>query len=84
MAILIEDVQMEHLAHQIAKAEGVSVNDVVKKGLLSLANLRGLLPRKQPLRERLTALAHELDALPASTDKRSDNEVLGYNESGSW
>jgi hypothetical protein len=52
MAIVIEDAQMEQLAEQIAVAEGVSVAEVLREGLLSLAGQRGLATHKAPLRER--------------------------------
>jgi hypothetical protein len=86
MTIMIEDAQMERLAEQIALADGVSVSDVVREGLLSLAGTRGLTQRKAPLRERLAKLAQEVDALPPREplDARSDDEVLGYNEYGAW
>jgi hypothetical protein len=86
MAIVIEDVQMERLAQQIATAEGVTVTEVVHQSLLSLAGLRGLVARKPPLRERLAKLAREVDALPAKqpVDSRSDNDALGYDGHGTW
>ena len=86
MAIVIEDLQMEQLAQRIAKAEGVSVTEVVCESLQSLAGIRGLATKKQPLRERLAKLAHEVDALPrhASVNNLSDNDILGYNEHGIW
>jgi hypothetical protein len=85
MTIMIEDAQMERLAEQIAVADGVSVAEVVREGLLSIAGTRGLTPRKAPLRERLAKLAQEDDALPRlPPDTRSDDEVLGYNEYGAW
>ena len=65
MAIVIEDIQMERLAEQIAVAEGVSVTEVLRESLISLAGLRGLTTRKAPLRERLAALAKEVAAVPA-------------------
>ena len=42
--------------------------------------------RKPPLRERLAALAREVDAIPprSPADTRSDNDILGYNEQGVW
>lgn len=64
MAVVIEDLQMEQLAQQIANAEGVTVTEVVRESLLSLAGMRGLVAKKLPLRERLTKLAREVDALP--------------------
>ena len=86
MAIVIEDLQMERLAQQLAKAEGVSVAEVVRESLLSLAGIRGLVAKKQSLRERLAVLAREVDALPHrfSSDNSSDNDILGYDEHGVW
>ncbi|HRF74168.1 MAG TPA: type II toxin-antitoxin system VapB family antitoxin [Accumulibacter sp.] len=86
MAIVIEDIQMERLAEEIAVAEGVTVTEVLRESLLSLAGLRGLATRKAPLRERLAALAREVDAVPARVpaDTRSDDEILDYNEHGVW
>ena len=86
VAIVIEDEKVERLAEQMAVAEGVSVTEVVREGLLSLAGLRGLQTRKPPLRERLAALAREVDAIPRRRpgDARSDNEILGDNEFGIW
>ena len=86
MAIVIEDLQMERLAQQLANAEGVTVAEVVRESLVSLADMRGIVANKQPLRERLAVLAREVDALPhrTPTDTRSDNDILGYNEHGTW
>jgi len=86
MALVIEDVQLEHLAEQIAVAEGVSVAEVVRESLLSLAGLRGVAAHKPQLRDRLAALAREVDAVPqrSPADGRSDNDILGYDEYGGW
>ncbi|MGD0960427.1 MAG: type II toxin-antitoxin system VapB family antitoxin [Methylomonas sp.] len=86
MAIVIEDLQMEQLARQLANAEGATVTEVVRESLLSLAGIRGLTANKLPLRERLAVLAAEVDALPhrSPADNRSDNDILGYNEHGVW
>lgn len=86
MTIVIEDTIIERLAEQIALAEGVSVNEVLKESLLSFAGLRGHPTRKAPLRDRLAALAREVDAVPArvSSDTRGDDEILGYNRHGVW
>lgn len=86
MAIVIEDAQIEQLAERIAVAEGVSVAEVLRESLMSLAGQRGLTTHKAPLRERLAALAREVDAVPARVpeDTRSDDEILGYGEHGAW
>jgi len=82
MAIVIEDAQMELLAQQLAAAEGIAIDDVLRKSLNSLADLRGMPVEKAPLRERLAALAREVDAIPQRipADMRSDEEILDYNE----
>jgi hypothetical protein len=87
MAIVIEDLQMEQLAQQLATVKGVSVSEILRESLFSLANTRGLVVKRQlPLRDRLATLACEVDALPhpAHTDRRSDNDILGYSEHGTW
>lgn len=84
MTIVIEDIQTEQLAQQIAQAEGVSVTEVVRESLLSLAGIRGLITKKPPLRDRLARLAREVDSIPPSKDNRSENDILGYNEHGVW
>ena len=70
--------KFRHNVRQIAFAKGISVDDVVRESLTSLAGLRGLTAKKAPLRERLAALAREVDALPprVPADTRSDDEIL--------
>lgn len=86
MAIVIKDSEVERLALQIAHTDGVSVAEVVREGLLSLAGQRGVNLRRLSLRERLAALASEVDTLPVRTpaDTRTGEEILGYNEHGAW
>jgi antitoxin VapB len=81
MSIVIEDAAVESLARELAKSKGVSVADVVRGSLFSLAQKRGVAIRTAPLRERLAALAGEVDALPKRDlfNTRSDDEILGYN-----
>lgn len=86
MTLVIEDETVERLAEQLAMAAGVSITEVVRESLLSLAGRRGMDTRKAPLRERLAALAREVDAVPprSPADTRSDNDILGYNDQGVW
>jgi hypothetical protein len=87
MAIVIEDLQMEQIAQQLATVKGVSVTESLRGSPFSLAHTRGLvIKRPLPLRDRLAALACEVDALPKSPhiDHRSDNDILGYGEHGTW
>ncbi|MDR0378853.1 MAG: type II toxin-antitoxin system VapB family antitoxin [Candidatus Accumulibacter sp.] len=86
MVLVIEDAHTESLARRIAAAERISVDDVLRESLTSLAEMRGLPIKKAPLRERLATLAREVDAIPPRipADPRSDDEILGYNEPGAW
>lgn len=86
MSIVIEDASMQRLAEELAGAKGVTVAEVIREGLLSLAARRKAAAVKPPLRERLAALAREVDAIPPRepADMRSDEEILGYNEHGAW
>lgn len=86
MTIVIEDAQTQRLAEQLASAEGVSIAEIVREGLMHLEGQRGVSTQKLPLRDRLAALAREVDAIPPRilADTRSDNEILGYDERGAW
>jgi len=86
VSIVINDPRLEQLAQQLAAAEGTTVERVVRESLLSRAGRRGLSVHEQPLRERLEGLAREVDALPARvpTDRRTADEVVGYDERGQW
>jgi hypothetical protein len=86
MTIVIDDAEIERLAERIASAEGVPIAEVVRESLFSLAGQRGVEASRPPLRERLAALAREVDAIPPRTpvDRRSDDEILGYDEHGAW
>jgi hypothetical protein len=85
MSIVIENPQIEGLAHRIAVLDGTSVEAVVCDSVLALAGRRGVVPENRPaLRDRLAALAREVDAIPRGTDPRSEDEILGYDERGQW
>lgn len=86
MSIVINDPRLEQLAQQLAVAEGTTVERVVRESLLSRAGTRGLTVHDRPLRERLKDLAREVDALPARVpaDRRTAEEIMGYDERGQW
>jgi hypothetical protein len=86
VSIVIDDPRLEQLARQLAAAEGTTVESVVRESLMSRAGTRGLTVHERPLRERLTELAREVDALPARVpaDRRTADEIVGYDERGQW
>ena len=77
---------MQRLAEELAGAKGVTVAEVIREGLMSIAARRKLPAARTPLRERLATLAREVDAIPPRNpaDTRSDEEILGYSEHGTW
>ena len=86
MSIVIDDPRLEQLVQQLAAAEGTTVESVVRDSLMSRAGTRGLTVHERPLRERLKDLAREVDALPAKVpaDRRTADEIVGYDERGQW
>lgn len=86
MSIVIDDPRLELLARQLAAAEGTTIESVVRESLVSLAGRRGLASQDRPLRDRLAELALEVDALPMRSpeDRRTADEVVGYDERGRW
>jgi hypothetical protein len=86
VSIVIDDPRLEQLAQQLAAAEGSTVERVVRESLLSRAGRQGLTVHERPLRERLRDLAREVDALPARVpaDRRTAEEIVGYDERGQW
>ena len=87
MSIVIDDPSLEQLAHELAAAEGTTVENVVRESLMSRAGRRGLsVVSDRPLRDRLADLAREIDALPAKVpaDSRTAEAVLGYDDRGQW
>ena len=86
VSIVINDPRLEQLAQQLAAAEGTTVERVVRESLLSRAGRRSLTVHERPLRERLKDLAREVDALPARvpTDRRTAEEIVGYDDRGQW
>jgi hypothetical protein len=70
-----------------------TVANTLVSGQLSRAEIEELRLKKQQisadaqqaLRERLAALAREVDALPpAPANNLQDDEILGYDQHGSW
>ena len=83
MTIVIDDMQTEQLARQLASTQGVSITEVVRESLQALAKLRPIPRQTSTLRERLNALAREVDALPpAPANCLQDDEILGYDRHG--
>ena len=86
MSIVIEDPHLEQLAKQLAAAGGTTIERVVRESLISLAGKRGLAVHDRPLRDRLAELAQAVDAVPTRQppDRRTADEIIGYDQHGQW
>lgn len=82
MALNIKSPKADRLARELAKATGESITDVVIKALEErLARTRA--PQGGSRLAKIRAIQARVAALPV-LDKRSDEEILGYNDSGTW
>ena len=81
MATSIQDDQTDHLARQVAKQTDESLTEAIRVSLEErLQRLSGR--RRAPTqREKLHEILIRLDTLPRA-DRRSDAEILGYDEHG--
>lgn len=86
MALNIKSVEADRLARELADLTGESITDAVSKALrLRLQQERR--ERDVPGRERLKAALNEIRRRTARLpmlDPRSDDEILGYNEFGTF
>ena len=81
MAINIKDSETDRLAREVAKRTGETITDAIRTALQE--RLRRLVGRytASTKRERLYEILTRVDALPR-LDTRSEDEILGYEESG--
>jgi antitoxin VapB len=85
MAITIRSSEADRLAHELAAVTGESVTDAVTNALRErLERQRAVDPAKR--QRRLATLQAMRMALAGQevVDRRSDDEILGYNEYGSF
>ena len=81
MALSLKDPEADRLAREIADRTGETLTGAIVVALRErLARLRAK-PRRRPLRDDLREIARRVSTLPR-LDDRSDDEILGYDESG--
>jgi antitoxin VapB len=84
MALSLKDKETDRLAREIAALTGETLTDTIRKALVErLARER--LRRGQPsdLADQLKALGKQCAALP-DYDTHSQDEIVGYDETGMW
>lgn len=81
MALSIRNAETEKLASAVAAMTGETKTEAVTKALKErLENLKRRRSRKR-LADELDEIARHCASLPAQ-DKRSDDEIMGYDEKG--
>lgn len=84
MALSLKDKETDRLAREVAALTGETLTDAVRKSLaerLERERLRRGKPRD--LAARIRAIGEHCAALP-DFDKRTPEEILGYDETGMW
>jgi antitoxin VapB len=85
MALTIRSVEADRLARELAAATGETLAEAVTAALRERLERRRNI-RPQTLQERLAALRAMRAVLAGQevADRRSDDEILGYNEHGTF
>ena len=84
MSLTIDDPKTERLARALARRTGESVGQAVETALRErMERLDGPVPDEQALFERLMSLS-ECSARMPDLDRRRDEEIIGYDETGAF
>ncbi|WP_404790572.1 type II toxin-antitoxin system VapB family antitoxin [Altericista sp. CCNU0014] len=84
MGINIKNAQVHAMAQELAQLTGQNLTNAVKMAVeQALAQVKSSrdLPRFSPLGQRLNEIVLRCASLP-DDDRRSPDEILGYDESG--
>jgi antitoxin VapB len=84
MDLIFEDAEIDRLARAVAALTGESLTEAVRKALAERLD-RERLQRggSVDLAERLLTIGRHCARLP-DLDRRSADEILGYDETGMW
>jgi antitoxin VapB len=83
MALSLKDQETDSLARQVARLTGETLTEAVRGALRERLRNEQIRRGQRPAVDRaaIDALLARFDALPV-LDTRSDDEILGYDESG--
>lgn len=81
MALSLKDRETDRLAREVAKLTGETLTEAVRTALAERLEREQQRLRDSNLVEDLMAIADEVARMP-DLDKRSADEILGYNEHG--
>ena len=84
MALSLKDPETDRLAREVAKLTGESLTEAVRKALAErLERERRKRGGARSLVERLNEIALHCAALP-TYDRRTPDEIIGYDDKGMW
>lgn len=81
MALSIKDPETERLARDLAKRTGESITAATRRAIEERLRRIEQRPRKEILLEDMAAIRRRWSAM-AGQDKRSAEDILGYDEQG--
>ena len=81
MALNIKSNETERVVRELAKRTGLSITDAVHQA--AVEKLRAIDTEKETRKAALRAIIERGRSLP-NLDPRTDDEILGYNERGTF
>lgn len=81
MALNIKDRETEEVVRRLAKSTGQTITEAVK--LAALEKLHAIDAEKAKRKAALRGFIERARAIP-NCDPRTDNEILGYNDRGTF
>ncbi len=83
MALSIKNMEVEKLARELARRRRVSVTEAIRQSLEREVARERLVPRDgDDLFQRLMAISDSAGRIPRRENALTDDEILGYDESG--
>jgi antitoxin VapB len=84
MALSIKNVEVEHLARELARRRRVSVTEAIRQSLEREVARDRLVPRDDPddMHRKLMAIVERASRIPERDNPMSEDEILGYDEFG--
>ncbi len=83
MSLNIKDAQTDKLAREVAELAGESITEAIRRALEERREKLKRHRRGRGLAEELNDIGTRCAALP-DLDKRSADEILGYDKKGLW
>ena len=83
MSLNIKDANTDKLAREVAELAGETITEAIRRALEERRDKLRHSRKRRSLAEELEQIGARCAALP-DLDKRSADEILGYNKKGIW